>query len=129
MHLDESENRSISFKSISNEKALFRMSIIAALSAGVTTGYAAGDVNISGSALDDSVGKVEQRVIAWWRDIHHHPELSGQEAWTAALVADHLSVIQPTEGGCRKQPLLGAGEEELGRIDIYGVRTQTCSAK
>src|SRR5256885_724185 len=33
---------------------------------------------------------VNDRVVAWRRDVHEHPELSGQETRTAALVADHL---------------------------------------
>jgi amidohydrolase len=33
---------------------------------------------------------VNDKVVSWRRDIHQHPELSGQETRTAALVADHL---------------------------------------
>lgn len=36
------------------------------------------------------VGAVEKKMIDWRRDIHAHPELSGQEQRTAKLVADHL---------------------------------------
>ncbi len=36
------------------------------------------------------VGAVEKKMIDWRRDIHAHPELSGQEHRTAKLVADHL---------------------------------------
>ncbi len=34
--------------------------------------------------------EIEDKVIAWRRDIHEHPELSNREFRTAALVADHL---------------------------------------
>ena len=40
---------------------------------------------ISAAAL-----KLEDKVIAWRRDIHEHPELSYQETRTAALAAEHL---------------------------------------
>jgi amidohydrolase len=33
---------------------------------------------------------IQPKVVAWRRDIHEHPELSNQEARTAALVAAHL---------------------------------------
>jgi amidohydrolase len=33
---------------------------------------------------------VEQKLIAWRRDIHQHPELGDQEQRTAKLVAEHL---------------------------------------
>ena len=33
---------------------------------------------------------VNDSVVAWRRDVHEHPELSGQETRTAALVAAHL---------------------------------------
>jgi len=34
--------------------------------------------------------QIEDKLIAWRRDIHEHPELGEQEVRTAALVADHL---------------------------------------
>jgi amidohydrolase len=40
--------------------------------------------------LDERVAAIEPQLIAWRRDIHQHPELSGQETRTAALVAEHL---------------------------------------
>src|SRR5260221_14589417 len=35
----------------------------------------------------------EQKVIAWRRDIHMHPELSNREFRTSALVAEHLKKL------------------------------------
>jgi amidohydrolase len=46
------------------------------------------------TALEAEVRKraaaVEQKLIAWRRDIHQHPELGDQEKRTSRLVADHL---------------------------------------
>jgi amidohydrolase len=40
--------------------------------------------------VDQLAGEVEQKVIAWRRDIHANPELGNREFRTAKLVADHL---------------------------------------
>jgi amidohydrolase len=40
--------------------------------------------------IDHRALAINDSVIAWRRDVHEHPELSGQETRTAALVADHL---------------------------------------
>ena len=53
---------------------------------------------VSAQALDDATLQVlgsrfdaiQPRMVEWRRDIHQHPELSGQEVRTAALVAEHL---------------------------------------
>ncbi len=37
--------------------------------------------------------KIEQKVIAWRRDIHEHPELGNHEDRTAALIAKHLQSL------------------------------------
>lgn len=42
------------------------------------------------SALDTRIAAVTPRMVAWRRDIHAHPELSGQEERTARVVAEHL---------------------------------------
>lgn len=42
------------------------------------------------SLIADRAAAIEDKVIAWRRDIHQHPELSNREFRTAALVADHL---------------------------------------
>ncbi len=40
--------------------------------------------------VDRRAAAVNAKVVAWRRDIHEHPELSGEEVRTAALVAAHL---------------------------------------
>jgi amidohydrolase len=40
--------------------------------------------------VDRRVAAINAKVVAWRRDIHEHPELSGSETRTAALVAEHL---------------------------------------
>ena len=45
------------------------------------------------SAILAAAAAVEAQVIAWRRDIHHHPELGHREFRTAALVADHLKAL------------------------------------
>jgi amidohydrolase len=56
-----------------------------------------GDVARADSELDARVDRkaasVEEKVIAWRRDIHRHPELSNRELRTAALVAEHLRAL------------------------------------
>ena len=42
------------------------------------------------NAIQLGVSGIEKKMINWRRDIHAHPELSGQEHRTAKLVADHL---------------------------------------
>src|SRR6059036_2978399 len=40
--------------------------------------------------VDRRVPQVVEKVVAWRRDIHAHPELSNRETRTADLVAQHL---------------------------------------
>ncbi|MBA3853665.1 MAG: amidohydrolase [Gemmatimonas sp.] len=43
--------------------------------------------------LDRRLASVMPKVVTWRRDIHEHPELSGQEVRTARLVAEHLRAL------------------------------------
>jgi amidohydrolase len=43
--------------------------------------------------IDRRITSVTPKVVAWRRDIHEHPELSGEEVRTAALVAAHLRAL------------------------------------
>ena len=45
------------------------------------------------SEIETRAQAVEDRVIAWRRDIHANPELSNREFRTAALVAEHLESL------------------------------------
>jgi amidohydrolase len=45
------------------------------------------------SPVEQRITAVMPKVIAWRRDIHEHPELSGEEVRTAKLVADHLRAL------------------------------------
>jgi amidohydrolase len=48
---------------------------------------------LSSETIRSSAARVEDKVIAWRRDIHEHPELSNREVRTAALVAEHLRAL------------------------------------
>ncbi len=61
---------------------------------------AAGSAGRSNAPADALAAEIETRlaavmpkVVAWRRDIHEHPELSGQETRTAALVEKHLRAL------------------------------------
>jgi amidohydrolase len=43
--------------------------------------------------VNDLASDLEDKVIAWRRDIHQYPELSNREFRTAKLVADHLRAL------------------------------------
>jgi len=43
--------------------------------------------------ISDAALRIEDKVIAWRRDIHQNPELSYQETRTAALAAEHLKAL------------------------------------
>ena len=43
--------------------------------------------------IRERAAQIEDRLIAWRRDIHEHPELGEQETRTSALVAEHLKKL------------------------------------
>ena len=43
--------------------------------------------------LDAKITALEDKVVAWRRDIHEHPELGNREFRTSQLVADHLRAL------------------------------------
>jgi len=43
--------------------------------------------------LDRRIAAVMPKVVAWRRDFHQHPELSGEEARTSKIVAEHLRAL------------------------------------
>ena len=49
------------------------------------------------NALHDKIAanasKIEQKVIAWRRDFHEHPELGNHETRTAEIIAKHLQSL------------------------------------
>lgn len=51
-----------------------------------------------GAGLEAEVRKraaaVEEKLIAWRRDIHQHPELGDQESRTPKLIAEHLTALK-----------------------------------
>jgi amidohydrolase len=60
------------------------VSLFAALPAAAQSNFPyAAEIDRRATAVNDSV-------VAWRRDIHQHPELSGQETRTATVVAEHL---------------------------------------
>lgn len=48
------------------------------------------DNNSLESKIREKASAIEEKVIAWRRDIHQHPELGQQETRTSRLVAEHL---------------------------------------
>jgi amidohydrolase len=52
--------------------------------------YAQKRVNDQTTKIKIAADKIEEKCIAWRRDIHEHPELGNNEYRTAKLIADHL---------------------------------------
>lgn len=52
--------------------------------------------------------RIEQKCIAWRRDIHEHPELGNREIRTARLIADHLKKLgMEVQEGVAKTGVVG----------------------
>ncbi len=58
--------------------------------------------------LDAAVNKMQEKTIAWRRDIHQHPELGNREFRTAKLIAEHLrSLGMEVKEGVAKTGVVG----------------------
>jgi amidohydrolase len=68
----------------------FRASLLLPLSAGLAVAFTAR----AETSVDAAAAAVKDRVIAWRRDIHAHPELGNRETRNAKLVADHLRSLE-----------------------------------
>jgi amidohydrolase len=67
---------------------------------GFSIAFSVGAQQPPSADIDALAAAVEQKVIAWRRDIHQNPELGNREFRTAKLVADHLQALglQVTSG-------------------------------
>ncbi|MEJ7557332.1 MAG: amidohydrolase [Pedobacter sp.] len=54
---------------------------------------ALGQKNVLRKAISSKALSIEQKVIAWRRDLHEHPELGNNEVRTAAIIAKHLQSL------------------------------------
>lgn len=91
--------------------ALLAATLCSALpTVGVAQGGASAEL---ARTIESRLTGVMPKVVSWRRDIHEHPELSGQETRTAALVAAHLKQlgleVQTGVGGTGVVGLLRGG--------------------
>lgn len=74
-----------------------RTLLAGALMAGVLAPAAAAQRSVNAAPMRAEIERrmtaVMPKVVSWRRDIHEHPELSGDEVRTAALVAAHLKSL------------------------------------
>jgi amidohydrolase len=71
----------------------FRICLLAAAIIPALSSPVEAQQNALQQELDRQAAAVNSKVVAWRRDIHEHPELSGEEVRTAALVAAHLRAL------------------------------------
>ena len=57
------------------------------------TGQPAGGQSALSAGIDARALEVREKVVAWRRDFHQHPELSNREFRTSRIVADHLRAL------------------------------------
>lgn len=69
--------------------ASFALVLSLALASGLTAQQA--PTSELAKLIETKMAAVMPKVVAWRRDIHEHPELSGMETRTAKLVAEHLT--------------------------------------
>ena len=70
------------------------------------------------AAVSEKALSIEQKVIAWRRDLHEHPELGNNEMRTADLIARHLrSLGIEVKTGVAKTGVLGI---------LKGGKTRAC---
>ncbi|MDH5832375.1 amidohydrolase [Luteimonas kalidii] len=72
--------------------ALLVLALAPALACAQTTAPAA-DTGATDPRIDTAATAVRQKVVAWRRDLHRHPELGNRETRTAGVVADHLRAL------------------------------------
>ena len=58
-----------------------------------STFHVAAQKNILRNEVAKKASAIEQKVIAWRRDLHEHPELGNSETRTAAIIAKHLQSL------------------------------------
>ncbi|HJU90763.1 MAG TPA: amidohydrolase [Gemmatimonadaceae bacterium] len=66
---------------------------LVALALAASSSAAAAQSKPLGDDLERRIAALEEKVVAWRRDIHQHPELGNRETRTAKLVADHLRAL------------------------------------
>jgi amidohydrolase len=84
--------------------------------------------NAQGDAVSKKAAAIEEKVLAWRRDFHEHPELGNNEVRTSAIIAKHLASLGITvTSGVAKTGVVGilkggkAGPVVALRADMDGL--------